>query len=162
MEDQRVGRDPSEIDQEWAILRESWRMSKGERLHRWAELLELEEEQPLRLVDGTDTGSRADERGGRADNSPLTVAFEDWALRAEGLQSDCVTDAAEFFELAEDEVKSVVAASDHGRRTIPAPAAAERVRRLAFRAERAPLPPAGMFAAGASVAVAVALVLVVL
>lgn len=162
MEDQRVGCVQSEIQEDWTVLRESWRMSKGERLYRWAELLELEEEQLLRLVDGAQPGTGIDGRGGRADNSPLSVAFEDWALRAEGLQSDCLEDAAEFFDLGEDEVKSIVAASHRGRRTISAPAAAERVRRLAMQAEDAPSPQAGMLAAGASVAAVLALILVVL
>lgn len=152
MESQRAGPGPGEIDEELAVLQGSWQMSKCQRLHRWAELLDLEEEQTLRLVGGA--------QGERADNSPLTVAFEDWALRAEGLQGDRVADAVEFFDLAEDEVQGIVGASHCGRATILAPAAARRVRRLAVQAEPRPVPRAGVLATGASAAALLALVLI--
>ena len=150
-----------ENDAETGPLHDSWRMSRGERLHRWAELLDLEDGQCLQLVD--DTGAAPDARNGslRADNSPLSVAFEDWALRAEGLHSDRLADASAFFELSEAELQSIVGAAHHGRRALPAVTVADCVRSLAHEAgaERRHLPRGPLLAAGASLATALALML---
>jgi hypothetical protein len=59
-------------------------MSRRERLERWAELLEGQPRRHLSTIDGTEFGSRREREAKRADDSPLTVAFEDTALRAAG------------------------------------------------------------------------------
>ena len=42
-------------------------------------------------------------RASRVDNSPLTVAFNDPVLRADGLASDRLGDAVDCFELSDEE-----------------------------------------------------------
>ncbi len=64
------------------------RMSKRRRLERWAEVLELAPQRHLRSLNETEYASRPQRCALREDNSPLTVAFQDPVLHAEGLQSD--------------------------------------------------------------------------
>ena len=128
---------------------ETPQMTKAERLHRWADNLELRKE----LIDDGAHWAR-DESAARAECSPLTVAFEDWAFQAEGLRSDRVADALAFFDLSEDEMQRIVGSSDYGRRTLPAAIAAARVRVLAERDESTTVPQVGVLVVGASVAAA--------
>ena len=58
-------------------------MSRRERLERWAEVLERRPERQLCAIEGTEFGTRPEREAKRADNSPLTVAFEDPILRVE-------------------------------------------------------------------------------
>jgi hypothetical protein len=132
-------------------------MTKSERLHRWADSLELHKQ--LELIDDA-AHRRRDEFSARAESSPLTVAFDDWAFQAEGLRSDRVGDALAFFDLSEDEMQRIVGSSDYGRRTVQAAIAAVRVRALAERAESTTLPQVGVLVAGASVAAGLGWVLV--
>lgn len=127
-------------------------MSKSERLHRWADDLELHGAQPLQAVGDAASGAEGGWWSARADGSPLSVAFEDWAFQAEGLQGDRVGDALAFFDLSEDEMQAIIGSSGYGGRTIPAAVAAERVRALAEQAGGATLPHVGILVAGASVA----------
>jgi hypothetical protein len=115
------------------VTQETPDMSKSERLHRWAANLELSEQ--LTSIDDVARGARDRRRSTRGDSSPLTLAFEDWAFRAEGLRSDRVPDALAFFDLSEDEMRSIIGSFDHGGRTIPVAVAAQRVRALAEEAE---------------------------
>ncbi|WP_201861379.1 hypothetical protein [Microvirga soli] len=66
----------------------------------------------------------------RADNSALTVAFEDPVLRDEGLQSDTLADAITFFGLSECDAHYVLCSCLNGQ-TMTAGAAALKVRGLA-------------------------------
>ena len=72
-----------------ADLKQEYRaLTRQERLTRWAELLESQPHrklEPLREIEWKEPQER---RAVRADNSPLTVAYEDPVLRAEGLASD--------------------------------------------------------------------------
>ena len=125
-------------------------MSKSERLHRWADNLELRTQ-----LDPTEDGgfpARHQRLPTPAASSPLAVACEDWAFRAEGLQGDRVGDALAFFDLSEHELQRVVGSRDDGRRTVPAAVAAERIRALANQAEGPTVPLAHVLVTGASVA----------
>ena len=75
---------------------------RRDRLERWASLLEKHQGQlnPLERVEYLRLEERGDLRGA---NSPLTVAFQDPVLRAEGLASDRLGDAIDFFSLTQDE-----------------------------------------------------------
>lgn len=105
-------------------------MSHRERLARWAEILERQHGRQLRALMGTEFVSREERARMRMDNSPLTVAFEDPILRAEGLQSDRFGDAVAFFGLTEHDAHNLVCYCRHGR-TMECDAVARDVRMLA-------------------------------
>jgi hypothetical protein len=135
-------------------------MSRRERLERWAELLERQPWRRLSTIEGTEFGSRREREAKRADHSPLTVAFGDPALRAEGLRGDRVGDAVEFFDLSHDEVHRLVCYCHYGRTVAPG-IAATRVRMMARQDERATLSSLGMVIGGLSAAAALGLMFVV-
>ena len=76
------------------------RMSKRQRLARWAEVLELAPQRYLRSLFETEYMWPRRRYALREDCSPLTVAFEDPVLRTDGLESDRYGDALKFFELS--------------------------------------------------------------
>jgi hypothetical protein len=76
-------------------------LSREQRLNRWIELLEDNGERRLRSLHEIEHLSRLERRQCRADNSPLTVAYEDPLLRAAGLRSDRIGDCTDFFELSD-------------------------------------------------------------
>jgi hypothetical protein len=76
-------------------------MPRGRRLQRWIELLEGEPGRRLRSLHEIEFLPRPQRRQCRADNSPLTVAYEDPLLRAAGLRGDRIGDCADFFELSD-------------------------------------------------------------
>ncbi len=95
------------------------RMSKQERLERWAEVLDLAPQGYLRSLYETEYTSQDQRDALREDNSPLTVAFQDPVLRAEGLQSDGYGDAIKFFELSDDDLHYIVCYCYHGPTMTP-------------------------------------------
>ncbi len=111
------------------------RMSKRQRLERWAEVLELAPQRHLRSLYETEYGSRRRRYALREDNSPLTVAFEDPLLRAEGLESDRYGDAIKYFELSDKQLHYIVCYCHHGP-TMRPKAVAHRVRAAAGPTER--------------------------
>jgi hypothetical protein len=118
----------------WASSLEGLPMSKAERLHRWADNLELQ--------------NRLERNGAAAspvDRSPLRVALEDWAFRAEGL---CRRDALAFFDLSADEMKRIVGTARNDSRTTSRAATAARVRALAEQAERTLASQGSVFSTG--------------
>jgi hypothetical protein len=134
-------------------------MSRRERLERWAELLERQPNRRLSTIEGTEFGSRREREAKRADRSPLTVAFEDPALRAEGLRGDRVGDAVEFFDLSHDEVHRLVCYCHYGQTVAPG-TVATRVRMMARQDERTTLSSRGMVIGGLSAAAALGLMFV--
>ena len=110
------------------------RMSKRQRLERWAEVLELAPQRYLRSFFETEYMSRRRRYALREDNSPLTVAFQDPVLRAEGLKSDRYGDVLKFFELSDGELHHMVCYCHHGPTMAPR-AAATRVRAAAPQTE---------------------------
>jgi hypothetical protein len=131
-------------------------MSRRERLEHWAELLERQRNRRLSTIEGTEFGSRRERDAKRADHSPLTVAFEDPVLRIEGLRSDRVGDAAEFFDLSHGEVHRLVCYCHYGR-TVSAGIVAARVRMMAQQSDPATLSSRGMVIGGLSAAAALGL-----
>ncbi len=111
------------------------RMSKRQRLERWAEALERAPQRYLRSLFETEYMWPRRRYALREDNSPLTVAFEDPVLRAEGLQSDRYGDVLKFFELSNGELHDIVCYCHHGSTMSPT-AVAHRVRVAAGQTER--------------------------
>ncbi len=111
------------------------RMSKRQRLERWAEVLELAPQRYLRSLFETEYMWPRRRYALREDNSPLTVAFEDSVLHAEGLESDRYGDALKFFELSDWELHDIVCYCDYGPTMAPK-AVAHRVRAAAGQTER--------------------------
>src|SRR6185369_11428529 len=72
-------------------------LSKRERLELWVEALEREGGRRLRTFCEIEYSPPAERARLRADDSPVSVAFADQRLRAEGLAGDTVGDAAAFF-----------------------------------------------------------------
>ena len=114
-------------------------MSRGERLERWAQLLEREPYRPLATLYQTEHQTR-DARGlMRSAESPVSVAFDDPVLRAEGLVDDSYDQAKRFFGLTDRQLHDIVCYCHYGATTTAA-AAAHFVR--AAMAE----PKSGLFA----------------
>jgi predicted protein tyrosine phosphatase len=134
-------------------------MSRRERLERWAELLERQQNRHLSTIEGTEFGSRRERAAKRSDDSPLTVACEDPVLRAEGLRGDRVGDAVEFFDLSHDEVHCLVCHCHHGLTVAPGTVAV-RVRRMARQDKPATLSSCGMVIGGLSALAALGLLFV--
>ena len=104
-------------------------MTRCDRLERWAECLERAPRRRIRSLDGIEYGPRSQRREARENNSPLTLAFADPVLREEGLKSDKLGDALDFFEMSENEAHRVLCSRTHGR-TMEAGDVARRVRGL--------------------------------
>lgn len=136
-------------------------LSRRQRLERWAELLEQQPERRLCAIEGTEFGARREREAKRADNSPLSVAFEDPVLRAEGLGGDRVGDAIAFFGLSESELHRLVCYCHYGLTVSPA-TVATRLRGMTRQAEASVLPPRHVVVGGISAAAAVGLVLLAL
>jgi hypothetical protein len=114
-------------------------LSKRERLERWVEALEREGGRRLRTLFEIEYAPAAKRTGMRADDSPLSVAFSDPRLRAEGLAGDTIGDAAAFFGISERELHNIVCFC-HSGETMSAETAAARVRITATReAEHSPV-----------------------
>jgi predicted acyl esterase len=108
------------------------RMSKRQRLERWAEALELAPQPCLRSLYETEYASPWQRHALREDDSPLSVAFQDAVLRAEGLSTDRYGDALKFFGLSDGELHHIVCYCHHGPTMAPK-AVAHRVRAAASR-----------------------------
>ena len=105
-------------------------LSKGERLERWVEALEREGGRRLKTLFEIEHAPPAERAALRADDSPLSVAFGDQRLRAEGLAGDTVGDAIAFFGISEAELHYILCFCHHGE-TISADVAAFGVRDVA-------------------------------
>ena len=88
----------------------------------------------IERVDTTHTAGRR-KRVDLTDNSPLTVAYEDAVLRAEGLASDRLGDVMDFFNLTEHQAHTAFC-SCHMGNSFEARLAARRVRALMTTATR--------------------------
>ncbi len=105
-------------------------LTRVERLERWAEALEREPDRVLTSIEEIEWKPEDERRLLRAESSALTVAFEDPVLRAEGLASDTLGDAAAFFRLTDAEAHFALCSCVYGQ-TMQAGVAARRVRMLA-------------------------------
>jgi hypothetical protein len=102
-------------------------LSKRERLERWAVALEREGDRRLNTLRDIEYVPPQERAGLRADDSPLTVAFNDPRLRAAGLAGDRVGDAVAFFGISAMELHDILCFCHHGSK-MSAAAAAARVR----------------------------------
>jgi hypothetical protein len=102
-------------------------MSKRQRLERWAEVLEREGSRRLATLRAIEHAPLEGREALRADDSPLTVAFNDPQLRADGLLGDTIGDAAAFFGMNPMQLHTSLCACHHGA-SISADTAAKRVR----------------------------------
>ena len=107
-------------------------MTREQRLERWIGLLRSEPERRLRSLQEIEHLSDACRRECRADNSPLTVAYDDPALRSAGLRSDRVGDCTAFFELSDEQVHHAFC-SCHVGIMMTGSEAARRLRRVMRR-----------------------------
>jgi hypothetical protein len=105
-------------------------LSRRERLERWAEVLEREPSRRLRSLGEIEFKTKDERQVMRADGSPLTVAFQDPVLRAEGLASDRLGDAVAFFELSEGQAHRLLCSCMNGWSML-AGTTARRVRSIA-------------------------------
>ena len=123
-------------------------MTRLERLERWAEIMEREPERRLRTLEEMEFVPRDERPLMRADNSPLTVAFQDPILREEGLASDRLGDARLFFGLSDGQAHRLLCSCMNGR-AIQSGMAAKRVRGIVARRRMAA--PLAVTAAGLAV-----------
>ena len=110
-------------------------MTRAERIERWMEALQREPRRRLRALPEIEHKPSEERRAIRVENSPISVAFEDMALRAEGLTGDTLGDAMDFFEISEREAHAALCSCLFGG-TIEAGLAARRVGEL-LRPEQA-------------------------
>lgn len=112
------------------VLEAPRRLSRRERLLRWAELLRREDWkllQPLRFVEFYAPSERGRLRG---EQTPLAIAFADPVLREDGLSGDRLGDIEAYFGLSEREAHFLLCDCHwHGQMT--GRAAAKRVRAVA-------------------------------
>jgi hypothetical protein len=108
-------------------LKQTRSLSRQERIDRWVELLERDPTRRLNSLGEIEYKPPAERALVRADDSPLTVAYQDPVLRAEGLASDRLGDAMNFFELSDNEAHRALC-SCLGGRTMESRAFAQRVR----------------------------------
>jgi hypothetical protein len=89
-------------------------LSKCERLERWAEVLERQGRRRLKTLFQIEYAQPAERAALHAEDSPLSVAFKDPQLRAEGLAGDTVGDAVTFFGVSEMELHNILCSCHHG------------------------------------------------
>jgi hypothetical protein len=101
--------------------------NRGQRLERWAQLLEQNPSRRLSALAGTEYATPEVREKMRTAGSPITVAFEDPIFRAQGLKDDSYGEAKRFFELSDWQLHEVVCHCHVGA-NLPARWAASRVR----------------------------------
>ena len=107
-------------------------MTREQRLERWIGLLKADPERTLRSLHEIEHLSAACRRECRAENSPLTVAYEDPILRSAGLTSDRVGDCTDFFELSDKQMHHAFCSCHVGAK-LTGHEAAERLRHVQQR-----------------------------
>jgi hypothetical protein len=126
-------------------------LTKAERLERWAAALERQGDRQLRTLFEIEHMPRARRRTMRADDSLLSVAFDDPILRADGLAGDTVGDVLAYFRISERELHDI-ACYCHNGPSRSGRSAAARLRGIATR----PATDARPFVVGACIALSLA------
>jgi hypothetical protein len=108
----------------------------GERLDRWAALLEKHRDCALDLLTRTEFVSASVRVSLRERRSPVSIAFADPELRAQGLAGETYGDAYEFFGLSHGTLHDIVCHCHYWSGKVTAAEVAPRVRRAAMRAQR--------------------------
>jgi hypothetical protein len=110
------------------------KMSRRERLERWAMLLEQDSSRGLKPLVRVEFLPKREREMLRRDDSPLTVAFSDPILRHEGLRSDCLGAAMDFFDLSDREAHYLLCDCHyHGGMTMTPDTVAKRIQGIASR-----------------------------
>ena len=104
-------------------------MTRAERIERWMEALQREPRRKLRALPEIEHEPFEERRAIRVENSPISVAFEDMALRAEGLAGDTLGEAMDFFEMSDREAHTALCSCLFGG-TVESGLAARRVGEL--------------------------------
>ena len=91
-------KDVAYVVRDWGVAK---KMSRRERLERWAALLERDPARPLKPLLRVEFMPKRERLQMRRDDSPLAVAFADPVLRREGLGSDVLGAAMTFFDLSD-------------------------------------------------------------
>jgi hypothetical protein len=102
-------------------------LTRQERLERWIAILERDPTRRLNSLGEIEYKPPAERALIRENNSPLTVAYEDPILRADGLASDRLGDAMRYFELSEGQAHYALCSCLSGR-SMDAAAFAQRLR----------------------------------
>lgn len=102
-------------------------MSQRERLERWNLLLNQRPDRCVNTFVGTEHMDAAERDGIRCADSPISVAFEDPVLRAQGLANDTYGEAKKFFGLTDRQLHRIVCYCHHGLR-VAAQGVAHQVR----------------------------------
>lgn len=105
-------------------------LSRRDRLERWAELLERQPKRRLRSLGEIEFTPEEKRPELRSDESPITVAYEDPILRADGLRGDRLGDAMEYFDLSERSAHRLLCSCMNGW-SMEAGVTARKVRRIA-------------------------------
>ncbi len=103
------------------------RLTRQERLQRWIDILESQPTRRLNSLGEIEYKTPAERALIREDNSPLTVAFEDPILRADGLASDRLGDVMKYFEISDGQAHYALCSCLSGR-SMEASAFAQRLR----------------------------------
>jgi hypothetical protein len=106
------------------------RMSKREKLERWAVALEAKGEARLKTLTNVEYALPTHRAPMREDNSPLSIAASDPVLRAAGLKDDTYGEAMRFFDLGHGAMHKVVCRCHLGS-YVGADRMAQRIRRMA-------------------------------
>ena len=104
-------------------------LTRRERLERWIEVLNRDPGRALKTLHEIEHKPRDARRASRVDNSPLSVAFDDPILRADGLASDRLGDAIDYFELSDDDAHRAFCSCFYGE-SMTAGAVAGRLRSI--------------------------------
>lgn len=107
-------------------------LSRRDRLAHWAAALERLGRAPLNSLLRTEHIVRSELPRLRADDSPLSVAFDEPLLRVAGLADDSYGEAKRFFDLTDHELHWIIC-SCHLGEAVPAEAVAGRVRAIMLR-----------------------------
>ncbi len=110
-------------------------LSAHERLECWAAALEHLKDARLNTLMRTEYVAWDQMKQMRADNSPLSIASGDPALKADGLKDDSFGEAVRFFEISEHDLHYIVCYCHWGK-TMSAEQAAMRVRQIASERSR--------------------------
>jgi hypothetical protein len=105
-------------------------LGRKERLERWADLLDRDPQRRISLVRELEFASRSAQADMRADESALSIAYDDPLFRSLGLKSDRVGDGKEFFGLTESQAHRLLCSCMHGM-SMRAGDAAHMVRTIA-------------------------------
>ena len=113
-------------------------LTRRERLERWIQVLDREPGRALNTLHQIEHKPRDARRASRVDNSPLSVAFNDPILRADGLASDRLGDAVDYFELSDQEAHRAFCSCYYGE-SMTAGAVAGRLKSITKPAIYAPV-----------------------